>query len=405
MIADILKAVPLFSNMDEGEMKSVVELASVREFPAGSTLFLAGDPSSCFYVVAKGRVKIRIPERDGQPERTVSLGVGKFFGEMGVIRGTPRMADALVDEDAELISIEQEDFDQLMAIDEAISEKVMSAYLDRLKELDAQKGDGGEPGRDPRCLLFHSAGGGAGASFLCANLALKIRDLTSKNVLVLDLDFEGPTQHLYLGYRKPVGGLRGVFSAPQITESSIKGAARRISTGVELLGGPGVPPPEDAAPERLEELVREARKGYDYVLVDTTSAINTYNDTLAGLVDAVHVVVGPDPVTVSRAQPLLEHLGKLEAAAPTRVLLNRQRARQGLEPEAIQEAIGHPLMGRVENADAQALDALIEGNPVAKRSPRSMVAVQLSKLARQLVSVPSSKGDGGGWFSIWNLFG
>lgn len=406
MVSDILKEVPIFSKLDADELERVVELATVRDYSAGATLFSRGDPPNAFHVVARGRIEIRIPAEEGGEERTVTLGQGKFFGEMGVIRGTPRMADAVVAEDVELVSIEADDFDQLMSIDEKVSEKVMAAYLERVKELEEAKKEAGQDhsSDEPRTMLFLSPGAGSGASFLCANLAVKIRDLTQKTVLVLDLDLQGPTQHLYLGYDKPVGGLRAVFNAPQITSSAVKGAARRLPWEVELLGGPGVPDVEEVSPDRLRELVRAASKAYDYVLVDGTSAISPLNDALVRACDATHVVIGNDKVTLTRVEPMLKHLEEEGFRDKVRLVLNKQRPRHGLDPSAIEETFQRTVLGRVEYADSLVMDALGEGAPVAKHSPRSMVAVQLSKLARQLLSLPSSMIEDLRTFSIWNLF-
>ncbi len=407
MIADILKGVPLFAGLDEHELRSVVELASVREYVAGTTLFSTGDPSDSFFVVAQGRVKIVIPSPDGSDEKVVSLGHGKFFGEMGVIRGTPRMATAQVEEDAELVTILAEDFDKLMGVDERISEKVMGAYLARMRELEGAK-DGDRRHDEIRVLAFTSVGSGAGASFLVANLAPKIRDLTQKTVLVVDLDFQGASQHMFLGYAKPVGGLGGAFASPQMTPSTLHGAARRMPFGIDFLGGPGSPDPEEISEDRVVELLREASNAYDYVLVDTSSSPTAaVNDAIFRAADSVHVVIAPDPVSLSRSETLLARLSGLGLESRLRVVLNKVRHGSGLDPEAIEAQLKRELNGRIEFADSLVLDSLVEGSPVVRRNPRASVSIQVTRLARQVLSLPTqgTSAGTGSWFSIWNLFG
>jgi oxepin-CoA hydrolase/3-oxo-5,6-dehydrosuberyl-CoA semialdehyde dehydrogenase len=129
----------------------------------------------------------------------------------------------------------------------------MGAYLERMREAEE-----GAPEKDteeePRALIFLSAGGGAGASFLCSNLAVKIRDLTQGRVLVLDrssakestghgsplpnLIHGGPGR---AGGGEEMGGVRGVLHYMQrtaiqgsptmltaITQEWSKGAAERV---------------------------------------------------------------------------------------------------------------------------------------------------------------------------------
>lgn len=405
MIEKILRSMPLFTALDDEEVARVAKVCTLGAFPQGTALFKFGEPSASFYVVASGRVRIRIPAHEGAPERTVSLGQGKFFGEMGVIRGTPRMADATVEESAELVTVLAEDFDQLMAVDTAVSEKIMAAYMARVAELEESKKETGGSAKDPHILLFIGVGGGAGASLAAASTALKIRDLTKKSVLAIDLDHEAPVLHHFMGFNKPTGGIRAVFGAPQITPASIKGAARRLDNGTELLGGPGAPDEGRVTPEVLGELVRNARKSYDYVVLDAASTIGPVNDALVRLADATHVVMGPDVLALSRALIHLKRYKEMGFDGRTRVLLNKVRRAGGLTAEQIAKDLGKEVMGNVEYDDATAMAALVAKAPVVTQSPRSGLAVGLARFARQAVSLPAGVGEGSKSFSIWNLFG
>lgn len=399
---DILRTVPLFRLLDDEELDKICEVAKIEKHGAGSELFEAGDPPDCFYLISSGKVKIRIPPQEGQAERVLYLGKGKFFGEMGVIRNTPRTADALVQEEGDLVKISQEDFDVLMSLHEKISTKIMTAYMGRATELEDAKVRGGSVEK-PHCLLFFSTGAGAGASFLCANMATKIHQLTQKKVLVLDMDMEGPTQHLYGGYRGQVGGMRSLFSSPQITSDAIRGAARRLQSGVELLGGPGLPEEDDVTAEIMPELLRNALKAYEYVLVDTTSGLNDLTLALMKACDVSYLTVAPNLVSVSRSETLLEKLESQGLGSRTRLILNKFDKGRGMTPVILQERLGKKVLGQVRFDDRLALEALDVGAPAVLHGPKARVSADLTRLARQALSLGGE--DDGEGFSLWNLFG
>lgn len=405
-IAEILKDVPLFALLEDVELARVAGLATVKGYLAGMPLFGAGDASDSFYVIARGRVQIRLPAQPGVEERKISLGAGKFFGEMGVVSGTPRTGDAVIEEDAVLVRIAQGAFDNLMAIDEHISEKVMGAYMNRAAETEEMRDATRKSIADPKGLLFYSAGGGAGASFLVANTALKIRDLTRKAVLVLDLDVQAPTQHLYLGApADEAGGLPKVLAAEALTPALVKEHAKQLHFGVDILGGPGVPDMARATPERLVALFQACLKAYDFVVADTTSALNRATEQLFRAADAVHLVFAPEIVSVSRAIPVVRWFKEQGMDAKLRLVLNKFYPEEGFSPGAIEQKFSRPVLGRVEYEPQLAMGAVNEGLPLVKRNPRSTAAVDLTRFARQVVSLPTGLAEGERPFSLWNLFG
>lgn len=404
-IAKILQGVPIFATLEDDELEKIAALTTVKGYLAGTPLFEAGQASDCFYIIARGRVKIRLPPVAGTAERDISLGGGKFFGEMGVISGTPRNADAEVEEDAVLVRIEQTTFDQLMAVDERISEKVMAAYMVRASETEERVEKAEKALADPKSLLFFSAGGGAGASFLVANTALKIRDLTRKTVLILDLDLQSPAQHLYLGVAEGEGGLAELLSRDRYDGPALQEAARELHFGIDFLGGPRVPRPEHTTPDHLERLVEVALKAYDYVLIDTTSALTKGNEALFKIADSVHVVFGPDIVSVSRALPVFRWFTSEGMDRKVRLVMNKYTRDEGFSPAAVEQRFSRPVLGRVEFDGGLALGSVNEGVPLVKRNPRCVAAADLNRFARQVVSLQSGVPQGERPFSIWNLLG
>ena len=78
---------------------------STKTFPAGATIFAAGDPPEFMYVVKKGQVDII---REGRTLETV--GPDGFFGELALVDKSNRSATAQAQTDCELAPISEKQF-------------------------------------------------------------------------------------------------------------------------------------------------------------------------------------------------------------------------------------------------------------------------------------------------------
>jgi CRP-like cAMP-binding protein len=130
----------------------------VRPHPAGTVLFREGDKGDKMYVIRSGKVKIVKHIADSDITLAV-LGTGEFFGEMALLEGLPRSAEATVAEDALLIEVEGPAFDTLVRKNGEIAVRLMRRLSARLREADRQ------------IQLLMSRSGAARALSLVRNLA------------------------------------------------------------------------------------------------------------------------------------------------------------------------------------------------------------------------------------------
>lgn len=76
------------------ELQTLADFSNVKRFPSGTFLFHEGDPGNEMYVVLDGKVMISKYIPGGGEEALAILERGDFFGEMSLIDGQPRSADA-----------------------------------------------------------------------------------------------------------------------------------------------------------------------------------------------------------------------------------------------------------------------------------------------------------------------
>ena len=136
MDAATLRTVPLFRSLDDDAAGELFRITQVREFETGAALFRVGDQGNALYLVESGRVCISLTDTDGQRLTLAELGPGDFFGEMSVIDGWPRSADATVEETARLAVVEREEFMTLCRRQPEIGLAMLSAIGDRLRRTD-----------------------------------------------------------------------------------------------------------------------------------------------------------------------------------------------------------------------------------------------------------------------------
>jgi CRP/FNR family transcriptional regulator, cyclic AMP receptor protein len=84
----------LFRNLAPNDRNSLVARAHIRSFDAGDTIFLMGDLHDSMIAILEGEVRISIPTVDGKELVLAIVYAGEVFGEIAMLDGKPRSADA-----------------------------------------------------------------------------------------------------------------------------------------------------------------------------------------------------------------------------------------------------------------------------------------------------------------------
>jgi len=129
-----LKGVRLFAALERAHLEAVGELAKEERLPAGTVIFKEGDRSERFYFLLKGKVRISkiIPEV-GEEALTI-LEPGDYFGEMALILGTPRSAQAIAHTEVHLAVIESFTFNELLENNKELGFEVLQSFTRTLAE-------------------------------------------------------------------------------------------------------------------------------------------------------------------------------------------------------------------------------------------------------------------------------
>lgn len=105
---------PWFGALDEAERLAMLANSQVVRVNGGEYVFRKGDASNGFFGLAKGVLKASTLRPDGREGILAVLEPGNWFGEASVVDGWPRNHDVLAIGPAELLRIQQDEFDRLM---------------------------------------------------------------------------------------------------------------------------------------------------------------------------------------------------------------------------------------------------------------------------------------------------
>lgn len=132
----LLRGVPLFAALDDAAVEELCSYLHLVELKAGSNLFRVGDAGDAMYIIESGRIRITVTDADGREVILASLGHGDFFGEIAMLDGHGRSADASVTEDSRLAALTRENFLNFVSSDSRIVLEMLSAITRRLRRTD-----------------------------------------------------------------------------------------------------------------------------------------------------------------------------------------------------------------------------------------------------------------------------
>ena len=136
MTLEALRSVPLFASLDDDSAKDLRNLLREKVVPQNTALFNQGDVGNAMYLIESGRVRISIRDEEDHELTLAELAQGDFFGEMSIIDGRKRSADARVLDEARLAVLPREDFLRFVRNNPNVALEMLSALTDRLRRTD-----------------------------------------------------------------------------------------------------------------------------------------------------------------------------------------------------------------------------------------------------------------------------
>ena len=119
-------ALPIFAGVSGARLERALRNVAPLPVEAGAVVIRQGDPADRFFIIERGRFQVTQHDREGGEERTLrEMGPDEVFGEIGLLRESPRTATVTALQDGQLLALERADFLELVAAESRLGVRLL----------------------------------------------------------------------------------------------------------------------------------------------------------------------------------------------------------------------------------------------------------------------------------------
>jgi CRP/FNR family cyclic AMP-dependent transcriptional regulator len=126
----------LFKGLSDSERSAISGRARIRTFNAGENIFAIGSPGDQMMAVLSGNVRISLPSNDGKELLLAIIHPGEVFGELAVLDGKERSADAHAESACSLAILDRRDILSFLELCPSAWLKIVEVLCHRLRRTD-----------------------------------------------------------------------------------------------------------------------------------------------------------------------------------------------------------------------------------------------------------------------------
>ena len=134
----LLLNVPIFSNLDEKQISFIATKMRNKKYSKSDIILMEDEVGDTFFIILEGSVKVTRDSEDGREVILAVLSSGNFFGEISLLDGKTRSANAIALEKTSLMILKRNDFLQLLMEIPQISISLLSELAKRIRKTDEQ---------------------------------------------------------------------------------------------------------------------------------------------------------------------------------------------------------------------------------------------------------------------------
>jgi CRP/FNR family transcriptional regulator, cyclic AMP receptor protein len=136
--AEMLSKTALFQPLQAEDRRAVVQEMRELVFDANQAIFARGDVGKDIYFVMSGRVRLSVLTPEGRELSFAHAEAGHIFGEISVLDGGTRTADATAVTKVQALGLSKPSLQRLMQTRPIVNEGVIKFLCNRVREADQQ---------------------------------------------------------------------------------------------------------------------------------------------------------------------------------------------------------------------------------------------------------------------------
>ena len=138
MSHQLLKSLPLFSELGDDELVEIWKLVQTRSYKKSNIILFEEDPGDSLFIIKEGKVKITRLSEEGREVILSILGEGEFFGEMSILDGEARSANVIALADSEVFVLKRQEFINILTTNPQIAITLLEELAARIRKSDQQ---------------------------------------------------------------------------------------------------------------------------------------------------------------------------------------------------------------------------------------------------------------------------
>jgi pilus assembly protein CpaE len=236
-------------------------------------------------------------------------------------------------------------------------------------------------------LTFFGAKGGVGTTTLAVHLAMYLVQCHQKKTLLIDNHPQLGHACIYLG----IDGSRNHFqevvrNLSRLDSDLLKGYIATHSSGLEVLASPDIcGDQKQAEPEAIAQTLDFLRGEYDYIIIDSPTALNDTSFTIIDASNQVYLVASPEIGAIRDLSRYVDSLTQSEHhVEKVKIVINRSSAQHAVSVEQIEKAIRLPVSIKLPNSYAELARSTLLGEPISHKQ-KTEFSLPILKWANGLV--------------------
>jgi CRP-like cAMP-binding protein len=137
-VPEMLAKTALFGPLEDADRRAVAQEMREASFDAGQVVFARGDTGKELYLVSSGRVRLSVLTAEGRELSFAHAEPGQIFGEIAVLDGGLRTADATAVTKVSALTLSKVAVVRLIETRPVIRESVIKFLCNRVREADHQ---------------------------------------------------------------------------------------------------------------------------------------------------------------------------------------------------------------------------------------------------------------------------
>lgn len=272
---------------------------------------------------------------------------------------------------------------------------VLGRILLKRNQMSGRRGDG-------KVLAFISCKGGAGATFLAANLAYALATQRGRRVALIDLNPQFGDAVMFVSDQQAPSNLAEVArEIHRLDASMLTAAMLEVAPEFHVLAAPEDPAhAPDVRREHVEAILRLARRNYDFVVVDVARSLDALSLQALDMADMIFPVVQLTLPFVRDSKRLSDAFRSLEYPPQRiRMIVNRYSKGGEITLADVERAAGQKVYWTVPNSYVAAASSINLGVPIVQGQPGDAISRELCAMAADLVPDGGSASRSGSWLS------